>query len=183
MAPQKNTPGVYIEEENAFPNSVVEVATAVPGFIGYTETAKRGNSELTGVPTRITSLAEYELLFGKAPKSLFTTQTENGQTTLTADTASRFLLYYNMRFFFDNGGGPCWIVSVGDYDGSSPKGTQAFIGALKALEKEEEPTLIVAPDAVLLERGGWQKVSQQMLLHCTELQSRVAILDVYDGYK
>lgn len=26
------TPGVYIVEKNAFPNSVVEVATAVPGL-------------------------------------------------------------------------------------------------------------------------------------------------------
>ena len=30
------TPGVYIVEESAFPSSVVEVATAVPAFIGYT---------------------------------------------------------------------------------------------------------------------------------------------------
>ena len=30
------TPGVYIVEKNAFPNSVVEVTTAVPAFIGYT---------------------------------------------------------------------------------------------------------------------------------------------------
>ncbi|MCD0479402.1 hypothetical protein LPB90_13150 [Chryseobacterium sp. LC2016-29] len=31
------TSGVYIVEKNNFPNSVVEVATAVPAFIGYTE--------------------------------------------------------------------------------------------------------------------------------------------------
>jgi phage tail sheath protein FI len=33
------SPGVYIDELNAFPNSVVLVATAVPAFIGYTPTA------------------------------------------------------------------------------------------------------------------------------------------------
>jgi phage tail sheath protein FI len=37
MAAAIKTPGVYIKEINAFPNSVVEVATAVPAFIGYTE--------------------------------------------------------------------------------------------------------------------------------------------------
>ena len=37
--PQMKTPGVYIVEKSAFPNSVVEVATAVPAFIGYTEKA------------------------------------------------------------------------------------------------------------------------------------------------
>ena len=52
MADRK-TPGVYIVEENAFPNSVVEVATAVPAFIGVTEKAARGNQDLTGIPTRI----------------------------------------------------------------------------------------------------------------------------------
>ena len=33
------TPGVYITEKRAFADSVVEVATAVPAFIGYTEMA------------------------------------------------------------------------------------------------------------------------------------------------
>ena len=37
MAAPMKTPGVYIVEKSAFPNSVVEVATAVPAFIGYTE--------------------------------------------------------------------------------------------------------------------------------------------------
>ena len=40
------TPGVYIVEKNAFPNSVVEVATAVPVFIGYTEKAIDGTTSL-----------------------------------------------------------------------------------------------------------------------------------------
>ncbi len=31
------TPGVYIVENDSFPTSVVEVATAVPAFIGYAE--------------------------------------------------------------------------------------------------------------------------------------------------
>lgn len=33
------TPGVYIVEKSAFPNSVVEAATAIPAFIGITEKA------------------------------------------------------------------------------------------------------------------------------------------------
>ena len=40
------TPGVYIVEKSAFPNSVVQVATAVPAFIGYTEKAMNGNVSL-----------------------------------------------------------------------------------------------------------------------------------------
>lgn len=33
------TPGVYIVEKSAFPNSVVEAPTAIPAFIGITEKA------------------------------------------------------------------------------------------------------------------------------------------------
>jgi phage tail sheath protein FI len=33
------TPGVYTQELNAFPNSVVAVPTAVPAFVGYTARA------------------------------------------------------------------------------------------------------------------------------------------------
>jgi phage tail sheath protein FI len=58
------TPGVYIEELNAFPGSAVAVETAVPVFIGYTETAIRNGKSLVGVPTPISSFAEYAESFG-----------------------------------------------------------------------------------------------------------------------
>lgn len=65
------TPGVYVVEKNAFPNSVVEVATAVPAFIGYTQKALNKANSLTGLAWRITSLTEYEIYFGIAPNYLF----------------------------------------------------------------------------------------------------------------
>ena len=48
MASVYKTPGVYIEEKNAFPASVVAVATAVPVFIGYTEKAERSGQITSG---------------------------------------------------------------------------------------------------------------------------------------
>ena len=51
------TPGVYIVEKDAFPNSVVEVATAVPAFLGYTEKAENQGNTLINKPWRITSMA------------------------------------------------------------------------------------------------------------------------------
>jgi phage tail sheath protein FI len=61
------TPGVYVNEIPSFPPSIAQVATAIPAFIGYTQIAQdmRGN-DLTNKPTRITSMLEYELYFGKA---------------------------------------------------------------------------------------------------------------------
>ena len=65
------TPGVYIVEKNAFPNSVVEVATAVPAFVGYTEFADNHNTPLTLKPWPISSMAEYHQYFGGPPKPRF----------------------------------------------------------------------------------------------------------------
>jgi uncharacterized protein len=173
VATMYKTPGVYINELNAFPNSVVEVPTAVPAFIGYTETAPTPN-----VPTRISSLAEYLLLFGGAPKTKFT-YTKGGAVAPVA--GGQFLLYPGIRLFFDNGGGPCWIVSIGIANADTTKKKDDFVNALLALEKIQEPTMLIAPDAVLLDRAGWQEVCQQMLAHCDKMQSRISILDIYDG--
>ena len=62
---------LYIVEKSAFPNSVVEVATAVPAFIGYTGKAENGGASLIGKPWRIASMAEYEHYFGGAPEPRF----------------------------------------------------------------------------------------------------------------
>ena len=45
------TPGVYVEEITTLPPSVAEVETAIPAFIGYTETG------IPFLPKRIASLA------------------------------------------------------------------------------------------------------------------------------
>ncbi|MEO1020450.1 MAG: phage tail sheath C-terminal domain-containing protein [Pseudomonadota bacterium] len=188
MAQTFKTPGVYINEINAFPNSVVEVATAVPAFIGYTAKAKRGDTDLTNVPTRITSMAEFELYFGGPPKVEYDLAVAtSGAVELTPAAESRFLLNCGMRFFFFNGGGPCWIVSIGGYvqDDGKPTKKQAahFKAGLETLVKEPEPTMLVTPDAVLLPIGDWADVGNRCLQQCIEMQSRVAILDVYDGHK
>ena len=47
------TPGVYIVEKNAFPNSVVEAPTAIPAFIGITEKAMNGSDDLKNKPWKI----------------------------------------------------------------------------------------------------------------------------------
>jgi len=70
------TPGVYIDEVNAFPNSAVEVATAVPAFIGYTPQAECEGQSYLNKPVRITSWQDFTAFFaypadpstGTAPK-------------------------------------------------------------------------------------------------------------------
>ena len=110
------TPGVYIEEISVLPPSVAEVETAIPAFIGYTERAEEKGDDLTNKPRRIKSLVEYELYFGGAPQPQTLEVTLDSTNTPTrVDVANHYLLYYSLRLFFDNGGGDCYIVSVGPY--------------------------------------------------------------------
>ncbi|MDC8760330.1 phage tail sheath family protein [Janthinobacterium fluminis] len=344
---QYKTPGVYIVEKNAFPNSVVEVATAVPAFIGHTQSASYKGASLRDKPWRITSMAEFEACYGGAPVPNFTfavagdndsadfaavapadaaaaaqltlrakadesaaalrqargalagsseetraeleaaytaaqeaakTAAEAAGLTLDAEasqsaqdveqsatakaiklrrdataaqaelaaaaegdektakaaayksadeaataaeagaaleakaaaeksaaaaaesnaaavkaearraradyvltrTAGKHLLYHSMQLFFQNGGGACYIVSVGDYR-AEPAADRLEAG-IDALLKEQEPTMLVIPEAMLLAQNDCYSLQQQMLMHCGyKMKNRFAILDVYDG--
>ena len=72
MPTSYKTPGVYLVEKDAFPGSVVEVATAIPAFIGYTEKAEYNGKDLRNKPFRISSFAEFLNVFGGAPSIRFT---------------------------------------------------------------------------------------------------------------
>lgn len=82
------TPGVYIVEKNAFPNAVVEVATAVPAFVGHTKKAANSGGCLLGKPWRISSMAEYIAYFGGAPQARFLIEDRTGADLPAAFTAN-----------------------------------------------------------------------------------------------
>jgi uncharacterized protein len=221
---QYKTPGVYVVEQNAFPNSVVEVATAVPAFIGYTESADNKGTSLANKPWRITSMAEFIAYFGGAPKTKFSiaellqpatsdgggapaepaasaatgaggaTPAQNvGPADFTATDAQNvlhkyvlnrsstpYILYYSMLLFFQNGGGPCYIVSVGNYGDALD--ADKITAGIDSLLKEQEPTLVLAPDAVNLSAQDCASVQTAVLSHCGyKTRNRFALLDVYNG--
>jgi len=179
MAVTYNTPGVYVEEISTLPPSVAEVSTAIPAFCGYT---KKTDLKLT--PTRIEAMLDYERLFGGPPEVLTSvTVKSSGPTTtdfdITVDApkADPPLLYYSLRMYFDNGGGPCYIVSLGGYDSKSVSLTD-FKSGLDALKRVDEPTLIVMPDATRLGADDFVMACAASVDHCGEMTDRFAILDV-----
>ncbi|XCN73111.1 MAG: phage tail sheath C-terminal domain-containing protein [Candidatus Electrothrix aestuarii] len=215
------TPGVYIVEKNAFPNSVVEVATAVPVFIGYTEFADNKGKPLSNKAWRITSMAEFVSYFGGPPMPSFSLSEPGGGDAATADAGEegegaatggadnatanfsmginrktrnfsffqqkgpkggKYLLYRSMQLFFQNGGSTCYIVSVGDY--SQDVEADKLQAGIKELLKEQEPTMVVIPEAVLLDKDNCISVQQAALAHCGgKMRNRITILDIYDGWK
>jgi uncharacterized protein len=191
MATTYKTPDVYVEEISVFPPSVAEVATAIPAFIGYTETAKRKTEDdLKSKPIRITSLAEYEQQFGKTKAQAleFRLVTDETGTAVSVELGKSpelvFRMYYMLQMYFDNGGGPCYIVSVGNLENADPQTplVPAFDDlkdGLSKLEKEDEPTLIVFPDATGLSKTDYFKLMQQSLMQCAALMDRFTIIDVF----
>lgn len=133
------TPGVYINEENAFPNSVVPIATAVPAFIGYTPAAVYNNKSCHMVPTKITSFAEFQAIFMKPgtsqyeplyylveqkqkPNSGDYLHINNKYFSVLPDPSSIYYFYNSIRLFYQNGGSDAYIVSVGTYDDGNISG-------------------------------------------------------------
>ncbi len=211
---ERKTPGVYVTELDAFPPSIIGVQTAVPAFIGYTEKALVNGKSVLMQPIKIESLVDYEQFFGKGFEPKFNIVAATGadfdievdvdgtlnRYQLEPVSKSKFYLYYSMRLFFDNGGGTCYIVSVGDYtdNGATPGGVEVSAAnlesGLKAIADEIGPTMLVIPDAALLPKSGdgdlpntsgmpfsedFPKVVRSMLKQSMDLQDRVAILDVY----
>ena len=139
------TPGVYINELNAFPNSVVPIATAVPAFIGYTPQAQYEGKSYFNKPQKVTSFKEFKAIYclpdpppPADPAKQYNPQyylveekdqptkgdyivIDNKYYSIVPDPYSVYYLYNSIRLFYENGGGDAYIVSVGTYGGLSGK--------------------------------------------------------------
>ncbi|MEA2822592.1 MAG: uncharacterized protein QOJ86_4596 [Bradyrhizobium sp.] len=309
---QYKTPGVYVEELDAFPPSIVGVETAVPVFIGYTQKAEKSGRSLLQRAVRISSMVEYKAIFGGAypyqftikpapltiatvtaaeataksldvaktkavglavppdpakddPKTLadkatnkakaddatkaadradayatqlrkdfedtqagkdekaakaledaleaLKTSTPNDPTikdkeekaqearqtatnsaTAAANSVSpdvrigdnsyelaivkNFYLYNCLRLFYANGGGSCYVISVGSYDDNVDYAALSL--GLANVRDLVGPTMLVIPEAVNLSAVNHPKLVAEMLTQCFERQDRVAIFDVPD---
>ena len=108
-----------------------------------------------------------------------------------------YLLHSAMQLYFLNGGGPCYVVSVGGFEGSEGSeggggGVQvsasALLAGLRALQGESEPAVVLIPEAVLLSKTECAAVQNELLLQCgnslqLQARKRFAILDVHDGHQ
>jgi len=162
------TPGVYVQEVQTLPASVAQVETAIPAFIGYTKNSVPD-------PTRIRSMAEFVEIFG-GPNVDVTVTLTGALPVFTVSTvvvtSAVHNLFYAMQMYFANGGGPCWVISTGQY--TTPNAAH-FTAALELLEREDEPTLIVIPQAAQL---GNYNIPIAALQQCADLQDRFAIIDL-----
>src|SRR5690606_18605935 len=93
-------------------NSQLSHDTAIPAFIGYTE---KGPTQ----PTRISSIGDYKTSFGGRCDDeigVFEIDTTGKITAPPLSPCPKYRMYYMLEMFFANGGGDCFIVSVGNYN-------------------------------------------------------------------
>lgn len=133
------SPGVYINELNAFSNSVVPTATAVPAFIGYTPQAMYAGRSYANLAQKISSFSDFKAFYcypdPPAPASpakqyspeyyLVQQQSkpvdpdyliiDGNDYAILPDPNTIYYLYNSIKMFYDNGGGDAYIVSVGTY--------------------------------------------------------------------
>lgn len=183
-------PGVIVEEITTFPPAVAAVETALPAFIGYTQRRRdaAGADLAANVPQRIGSLLEFESRYGRgAPPTINSLELDENGAFIRANISQTFYLYDALRLFYANGGGDCFIVSIGDTTGMPGAPTTGdFTAGITALETWDEPTILLMPDAVALPTDpatpaaadAIHGLMQSMLGHCADLGDRFAVLDL-----
>ena len=182
------TPGIYIEEIPGLPPSIHSVETAIPAFIGYTEKARlKEDGDLLLIPCRISSLAEYKQYFGNPFQEtgieVLFTSSPNPRAIGKIYNPSRMLMNYSLELFFANGGGPCYIVSVGNYTSPGGKIVAADLEkGLKEVSKTDEVTIILFPDGLNLATSQeYYDLCKVALDQCSTLHDRFVIMDLWMG--
>lgn len=187
---QYKTPDVYVREKSILPPSVAEVATAIPAFIGYSTKVDDVNGEsIVQKPIRIKSMIEFEANFGSAFKEGFTLQSKNKENTafklvsldgsgaqVNGAPAAQYFLYQAVSHFFANGGGACYVVSVGEAGIGLDKA--GFETAVTGLNKIDEVTLISTPETIGLGSVDHYAVQNASLAHAESRMDRFALVDV-----
>jgi len=160
-------PGTSFTDEELL-NTGKEAETLLPVFIGYTEKGTKQTLYSIG------SMDEYVSLLGGAAKFI----------------ATKPVLYFALKHYFDNGGGNCFVLPAGHYgdlatdfdQGTVANSLQAAL-ACDALERDDRITLLCVPDLVLLDaadaqrQANWLVVWREILSRSRQRQGGFALLD------
>ena len=166
------TPGVYVEEITSLPPSVAAVATAIPIFVGYTARQPADN-----VPTPINSYLEFRQIFGTG-QDLTATEVRLAADNTVQDVTFNVTHYLQLalRLFYANGGGFCYVKSIGTPPGDGALAAVSDGDITTALFDElatyDDPTIVIFPD-----HPGSDSYDD-ILQHCATAKDRFAILDV-----
>lgn len=151
-------PGV--QREQVIPTPTASFLTAVPAFLGLTQTAPRDRqgSERFGAPQKLTLWTQFQAYFGDpSPR-------DGSLNTYLADA---------VHGFFANGGRLCYVVPL------KAQSLLQFEETLQQLESLDEIDLVCAPDIRFADQSQWHPMQVKLLEHCWRMGDRFAILDAF----
>ncbi|MGD1845719.1 MAG: phage tail sheath family protein, partial [Salibacteraceae bacterium] len=166
-------------------------ATSVPGVVGYSAVDPC-------TPVLIGPLLDCDDAFGNVKSSAvfqantfglqisISTEEDSGAVTRSVDTVRvryGFQLRESIQLYFTNGGGPCWVSSAGAFkDGYTNTSIDELEAGLNALELIDEVTLLLIPDAIILNTEVlFGSLMQQALQQCDATGNRFVIMDTWKG--
>jgi phage tail sheath protein FI len=154
--PTYRSPGDNVDAAGSGGRPIEGVATAVPAFVGISSAGP------TNVPALVTSWSRFTSLFG--------------------DPVEGWFLALAVYGYFENGGGSCYVVSMGP---SWPEGPAATAGAdaFSRLSTVDGITMVSVPDLMSaylhgsVDLDGIRAVQLAAIAHCESMGDRLAILD------
>ncbi|NRA13146.1 MAG: phage tail sheath family protein [Crocinitomicaceae bacterium] len=170
MSLDLKTPGVYIKENSLLPPSIVQISTAIPVFLGYTELS-------VSEPTRISSMKEFEASFGGAYQYQYdiTLPAAGPELTTVKAALGSYFFYEAIQLYFANGGGPCFILSTGTHLDTIVSGD--FATKMEEIEKLDEPTIIAFPEAANLLPVDYKAVTDAAFIVCDKMKDKFVLID------
>lgn len=197
---QYKTPGVYVQEEDVFGSSIVANQTAVPLYVGFTEKAMQANGEplamvndsvdtVTHVPVLVRSMLEYTQHFGGPDTTGTIEVTEKSspqgsffETNITKNQQAYKpgLLHPAMANYFGNGGGQCYVVSIGsfsDFNQSEPDRVN-IPQIIEAIQLATNCTLILPTDLIRYNPSKYYNWCNRLIDNCQKSKQQFCVLDV-----
>ncbi|MDG1333913.1 MAG: phage tail sheath C-terminal domain-containing protein [Crocinitomicaceae bacterium] len=202
MAKQYKTPGVYITEVNSFGSSIVANETAIPVFLGLTEYAnnpkgdslnKVKGSSIVTEPVLVGSILEYENTFGgpdETGRIYVTASTDKDGKVYSAQNKNQDgtedyepgLMHPSVFNFFSNGGGSCYIVSLGKYEDFKNEMASTITTEMnfieEAIKMAETATLILPTDLIRFGGSNYYNWGTQLTNFSEQEKKYFTVLDV-----
>jgi hypothetical protein len=150
------------------PASIEGVTTTTAGFVGPTGAGPVDH------PEAVTSLAEFEGVYGDGAQLTFSDSAE----------ATHDYLWQAARAFFEQGGRRLYVQRVGGPGGERP-GAAEYRAGLEALEDVDEIATVAAPGSTFgYERGradAAASILAALVDHAERMHYRIAVLDAGDA--
>jgi len=197
-------PGLYLQQNTQTLSEINADATAIPAFIGFSQQGiYNEQGQWLYQRQQIDSLFHYQQHFGGPQLQALQLPVEQLQNLRDSSQQADYIkpktikpkyikpkyikpetpfLYQALSLYYANGGGPCYVISIGDFGEFTKNSSSAEIltkidMALAELALVDTVSLILCPESILFPEAHY-RIQERLLTHCQQQQDRFALMDV-----